>query len=247
MTRRRTGGRISWRTVPTLVAGTLATLAAVLLVRWRGPARAESELTDRIIGRWAAVWLWAAGARVAVDGLQRVRSAAPCVVVSNHQSNLDPMVHLHELPLSLRVLAKRELFQIRLFGPTMRMIGMVEVDRSSPDFRQIDQAAARDLAAGHSLLAYPEGTYSADGSIGEFKDGAFSIAIANQVPIVPVATHGTRRIWPPGSNSIHGGQVRLVAASALPTKGLTHQDVATLREQARDLICSAHRALVMAP
>ena len=78
--------------------------------------------------------------------------------MSDHQSNLDPMVHLRALPLSLRVLAMRELFRIPLLGRAMRTAGMIEVDRDSPDFRQIDQAAARSLAAGHSLLVYPEGT-----------------------------------------------------------------------------------------
>ena len=168
------------------------------------------------------------------------------MVVSNHQSNLDPIVHLRALPLSLRVLARHDLFRIWLFGPALRMIGMIEVDRESPDFRQIDQAAARDLAAGHSLLAYPEGTTSPDGTVGEFKDGAFIIAIASQVPIVPAAIHGTCRIWPPGRAAIHAGQVRVVAASPLQTTGLTQHDVARLREQARDAICSAHRELVTA-
>ena len=123
----------------------------------------------------------------------RQRTAAAYVVVSNHQSNLDPMVHLQALPLSLRVLAKREMFQILLLGPAMRTAGMIEVDRDSPDFRRIDQAAARSLAAGHSLLVYPEGTTSPDGTIGDFKDGAFIIAVTSQVPIVPVTIHGTCR------------------------------------------------------
>ena len=57
-------------------------------------------------------------------------SAAAYVVVSNHQSNLDPMVHLQALPL--RVLAKREMFQILLLGPAMRTAGMIEVDQDSP-------------------------------------------------------------------------------------------------------------------
>jgi 1-acyl-sn-glycerol-3-phosphate acyltransferase len=87
---------------------------------------------------------------------------------------------------------------------------------------------------------------SPDGTIGEFKDGAFIIAIASQVPIVPTAIHGTRRIWPPGRAAIHAGQVRVAAASPLPTTGLTRRDVAGLREQARDAICSAHRKLVTA-
>ena len=66
---------------------------------------------------------------MAVHDLEHVRPAAAYVVVSNHQSNLDPMVHLQALPLSLRVLAKREMFQILLLGPAMRTAGMIEVDR----------------------------------------------------------------------------------------------------------------------
>ena len=146
--RRREGVWVAWRTVPTFVAGVLATLAVALLVRFRGPARADSAVTDWMVRWWAAVWLRAAGARVVVDGLEHVESAATYVVVSNHQSNLDPMAQLWALPLSLRVLAMRELFRIPLLGRAMRTAGMIEVDRDSPDFGQIDDAAARSLAAG---------------------------------------------------------------------------------------------------
>jgi 1-acyl-sn-glycerol-3-phosphate acyltransferase len=218
---RRKGGWVSWRTVPTFVAGVLATLAVAVLLLCRGSARAESPVTDRMVRWWAAVWLRAAGARVAVHDLEHVRPAAAYVVVSNHQSNLDPMVHLQALPLSLRVLAKREMFQILLLGPAMRTAGMIEVDRDSPDFRRIDQAAARSLAAGHSLLVYPEGTTSPDATIGDFKDGASIIAVTSQVPIVPVTIQGTCRIWPPGRSAIHGGQVHIVVGSPLLTSGLT--------------------------
>jgi 1-acyl-sn-glycerol-3-phosphate acyltransferase len=199
-----------------------------------------------VVRWWAAVWLHSAGARVVVDGLEHVESAATYVVVSNHQSNLDPMAQLRALPLSLRVLAMRELFQIPLLGRAMRTAGMIEVDRDSPDFRQIDQAAAQSLAAGHSLLVYPEGTTSPDGTIGDFKDGAFIIAVTSQVPIVPLTIHGTCRIWPPGRSAIHGGPVHIVVGSPLLTSGLTHHDIARLREHARDVICSAHRDLVTA-
>jgi len=234
---------VSRRTVPAFAAGVLTTLAAAVLVLCRGPARADSPVTDRIVRWWAAAWLRSAGARVAVRGLEHVRADIVYVVVSNHQSNLDPMVHLRALPLSLRVLAMRELFRIWLLGRAMRAIGMIEVDRDSPDFDQIDQAAARSLAAGHSLLVYPEGTTSPDGAIGEFKDGAFVIAVTNQVPVLPVAIDGTCRIWPPGLTAIHGGQVRLMIGGPLPTSGLTHHDIPMLRERARQVICSARGSL----
>ncbi len=234
---------MSWRTVPAFAVGVLATLAGALLVWCRGPGRADSAVTDRVVRWWAAVWLRAAGARVVVDGLEHVEPAATYVVVSNHQSNLDPMAHLRALPLSLRILAIRELFQILLLGRAMRTVGMIEVDRESPDIRQIDDAAARSLSAGHSLLVYPEGRASPDGRIGEFKDGAFIVAVTNQVPVLPVAIHGTCQVWPPGGYAIRGGEVRIAVGRPLQTSGLTHLDIAGLRDQARDVIRSAHRDL----
>jgi 1-acyl-sn-glycerol-3-phosphate acyltransferase len=108
---------VSWRTLPTFPAGVLATAGGAVLVWCRGAARADSGFTDRIMRWWAGVWLRAAGARVTADGLEYLSAAGPCVVVSNHQSDLDPIVALRVLPVSLRVLAMRELFRIRAAGP----------------------------------------------------------------------------------------------------------------------------------
>ena len=237
---------MAWRTVSTFVAGVLATVAGAVVLWCRGPARADSAVTDRLVRWWASVLLRAAGARVVVQGLEHVDPAATYVVVSNHQSSLDPLVHLRVLPLSLRALAMRELFQIPVLGRAMRTAGMIEVDRHSPDFGQIDATAARSLAAGHSLLVYPEGRISPDGAIGAFKDGAFIIAVANQVPVLPVAIHGSRRIWPPGRRAIHSGQVRVSVGRPLPTGHRAGHEVARLCDQAHDAICSAHRDLVTA-
>jgi 1-acyl-sn-glycerol-3-phosphate acyltransferase len=233
----------AWRTVPTFAAGVLATVAAAGVVSCRGPARADSAVTDRLVRWWASVWLRTAGARVVVHGLEHLDPAATYVVVSNHQSSLDPLVQLRVLPLSLRVLAMRELFRIPVLGHAMRTAGMIEVDRDCPDVGQIDAAAARSLAAGHSLLVYPEGRISRDGAIGEFKDGAFIIAVASRTPVLPVAIQGTRRIWQPGRRAIHSGQVHVTVGHPMPASHLTGHDVAGLRDQARDAICSAHRDL----
>jgi 1-acyl-sn-glycerol-3-phosphate acyltransferase len=66
------------------------------------------------------------------------------------------------------------------------------------------------------------------------------------VPVVPVALHGTGRIWSPGHWAIHAGQVRGVIGSPLPISGLTRHDVARLRDQAWETVCSAYRDLVLA-
>lgn len=89
----------------------------------------------------------------------------------------------------------RELFQIPLLGQAMRMT-LIEVDRDSPDFREIYTDAARALAAGRSLLAFPEGRIPPGGSTRQFKDGAFINRSRTPAPIVPLAICGTRQIWP---------------------------------------------------
>jgi len=87
----------------------------------------------------AGVWL-RRGAQVAVDSLEHVHAVGSCVVVSNHQYGLDPIAQLRSLPISLRARAMRELFRIPLLGRAMRTIGMIEVDRGSLDFGEIDTA-----------------------------------------------------------------------------------------------------------
>jgi 1-acyl-sn-glycerol-3-phosphate acyltransferase len=86
--------------VPAFVGG-LATLAGFVVVWCRGPARADSALTDRLVRWWASVWLHAGGARVTVEGLENVSAGTSYVVVSNHESNLDPILRLSVLPMSL--------------------------------------------------------------------------------------------------------------------------------------------------
>lgn len=222
-----------------MAAGVVATLAAAAIVWFRS----DAAVIDRVTRWWAAAWLRAAGARLSVQGLENVEPGRSYVVVSNHESNLDSMAYLQALPLSLRFLAKREMFRAPVLGWVMRATGMVEVDRSAPDLYQIDDAAARCLRAGQSLLVYPEGTTSADGMIGGFKDGAFVLAIRNQVPILPVTIHGTGRVWPAGRAVIHSGEVHILIGRPVPVTGLTHRDARHLRDQVRHSLLAAHHDL----
>jgi len=98
--------------------------------RRTGPGRLSGHRSDSaVVGR---SMVHAAGARVAVQGAEHVRPGTAYVVVSNHQSNLDPTVHLRVLPPGLRILAKREMFRIWLLGPAMRAAGMIEVTGTPP-------------------------------------------------------------------------------------------------------------------
>jgi 1-acyl-sn-glycerol-3-phosphate acyltransferase len=189
-----------------------------------------------------AVGLDAVGLGPVGLGPVELDAVGPCVVVANHQSGLDPVTLVKALPLSLRILAMRELFEIVLLGRALRTIGMIEVDRESPSLRVIVKSVAELLAAGHSVLIFPEGKISVDGSVREFKDGAFLMAVMNQVPILPVAICGTNKVWPAAGREIRSGTVHIAIGPPIATSGRTRRDVPALRAQAREFIATAHDA-----
>jgi 1-acyl-sn-glycerol-3-phosphate acyltransferase len=226
-----------------MTVGAIATAAVAISLCCRPARRGDPGVIDRVTRRWASAWLRLAGARLTVQGAENIEPGQAYLVVCNHQSYLDSMALLRALPLSLRFLAKAEMFQTPVLGQAMRAAGMVEVNRESPDLRQIDDAAARCLTAGQSLLVYPEGTTSADGTIDAFKNGAFVLAITNQVPVLPVAIEGTGRIWPPGRAVIHAGRVRILIGRPVPVAGLSFHDARQLRDRVRHAVITAHRDL----
>jgi len=169
--------------------------------------------------------------RLRVEGAQNIDPTQPYVIVSNHQSNLDPMAHIAGIPLAIRFLAMRALFDIPVLGSVLRNIGMIEVDRDDPDMTSIRTGTQRALSAGISVLVFPEGKTSGDGSIDRFHSGAFVLAVANGVPVLPVTLMGTRAVWTPGSNAIRGGTVRIVIGAPIPTQDLTTRDAIGLRDR----------------
>lgn len=212
-------------------AGATVVVLAVVGIAARGPR--PSRLVDGALRAWARCWLRPAGARLEVAGRENLDARVAYVVVSNHQSNLDPIAHLAALPIPLRFLAMREVFALPVVGAALRRLGMIEVDRSDPDGRAIAEGTARALAAGASVLVYPEGGTSGDGRVGSFRSGAFRLAVANGVPIIPVATYGTRDVWPTDRNVITAGVVRIVVGAPIATSGMTDADVIALRDQVR--------------
>ena len=222
-----------WRTWPALVLGSWWTLllAGLLIAcprRWRSHA-----LTNRLLDLWAQGWLVATGARVEIEGVQHLQGIGACVVVANHQSNLDTIVLTSTFSGAIRILTKRELFDVPLLGAALRAVGMVEVNRTMPDRAAITAAAADTLAHGIPILVFPEGPTSRDGKLLPFKPGAFHIAIRHGVPVLPVLVTDTRNVWPAKRLKIRSGQVRVVITPPIDTADLVPPDVTALRATVR--------------
>jgi 1-acyl-sn-glycerol-3-phosphate acyltransferase len=156
------------------------------------PARA-----DVIIRRWAQKLLDHAELGIEVCGLEHLARGETYVVMSNHQSLYDiPALHV-ALPLTLRMIAKSELFRVPLWSHAMLASGYVPIHRGDHTKALQDlRAAQKALESGISIWIAPEGTRSPDGQLLEFKPGGFHLATAVRFRILPVTIDGTRLCLP---------------------------------------------------
>jgi 1-acyl-sn-glycerol-3-phosphate acyltransferase len=200
---------------------------------------------------WGFVFMKVAGVSWEVEGLEHLEPGRSYMLLSNHASNLDPPFHIAVVCklLSVRFLAKAELFKIPLFAQAMRRVGIVETDRAAhaAAHRKINEQVAVVIEQGLSLIIYPEGTRSRDAELKPFKKGAFRIAIDNGLPVVPIATAGLDKAWPPGSKLVRGGHARLVIHEPIPTGHLGPNDISDLRDRVSLIIGDAYDRLRASP
>jgi len=159
---------------------------------------------------WAKAALLANRVKVSIEGIEHLKGKGPYIFMSNHQGSYDIFALLGYLPFQFRWLAKKELFSIPFFGWVMAAAGYISVDREGT--RETVDAmnrAAQKIREGMSVVIFPEGSRSPDGSIQPFKKGGFSLAIKSKVPIVPIAIAGSREIMPKGKLTLNPGEIRI--------------------------------------
>jgi 1-acyl-sn-glycerol-3-phosphate acyltransferase len=158
---------------------------------------------------WSRISLFLAGARVTLRGMEHLPSG-PVIFMSNHQSNFDIPSLLASLPCRIYWIAKKELFDIPVFGASMKRGGYIPLDRS--DGRKAlksMEAAAAIIRAGKSVVMFPEGTRSQDLRLLPFKRGGFMLALRAGVPVVPVTINGSGRVNPAGRTVIRPGEITI--------------------------------------
>jgi len=182
---------------------------------------------------------WMLGVEVTMHGLEHVTTGGPFIYASSHQSHLDILTLLGHLPGATRFAAKRELWRHPVVGGVLDTLGMVPIERDAGgrSIEVLKQAAQDDS----SIVIFPEGTRSRDGRLHDFKKGAFVLAIATGLPIVPVCCRGTRRLMPRGSRlTIVPGPVDIFIEPPIVTTGLGHDDRDALAARVRVAIERHH-------
>ncbi len=163
--------------VPSLLLGVPA---AVLDRRWQSAINLATTT-------WGELGTALAGIEVKVEGEQHLWSHRPAVFIWNHQSAVEVLVLCKLLRRDFVGVSKQEVRRNPFFGPAFALAGTVFVDRFNRERAiQALEPAIQALRSGLSLAIAPEGTRSATGRLGRFKKGAFHLALAAGVPIVPI-------------------------------------------------------------
>jgi len=165
-----------------------------------------------------ALMRWWFGLRV--TGAEHVPPEGPTLIVSNHQSVLDPPIIGGAAPRQIYFMAKAELFRIPLFGRLIKALNARPVRREGSDPRALKEAA-RLLDEGKALLVFPEGTRSLDGSLAEAKPGVGMLAVMSGAPVVPAYVSGTLEALPKGAARPRRSQVSVRFGPALHFKVLS--------------------------
>jgi 1-acyl-sn-glycerol-3-phosphate acyltransferase len=184
---------------------------------------------------WSRNVLRAAKTPVIADGLEHIPRDRPVIYASNHSSMFDIWALFATLPGSVRFVAKRELFKIPLLGRAMLAAGHIPIDRAARKraFEAYDEAARTIQRGTSSIVVFPEGTRSRTGELLPFKNAPFGLAIAAQVPIIPVYVHHTFEIMPKGAWQLRPRPIRLLAGPPIMTAGLRPEDRERLRDEVR--------------
>ena len=146
--------------------------------------------------------------RLRYSGTGNVPRSGGVLVVSNHQSHLDPPLVGAGFPRQMTFLARVTLFRFSPFGWLIASVGAIPINREGSALSGI-RATLQALQRGDAVLVFPEGTRSRDGDLGTFKPGLTLVARRAKVPIQPVAVEGAYHAWPRSASLPRSGDIRV--------------------------------------
>ena len=196
-----------WWLVPLLVAWYVAAFLAMVLTalilsritRDAAPSTAR-RFTYCLISRvceWACLLC---GMRVTAEGVDRLPTEQPFLVVGNHLSNLDPLVALATLRgFDTAFVSKPENFKIPVVSTVMRNTAFLPIDRENPRnaVATIKTAVAHITDRALCIGIYPEGTRNKTGEgLLPFHNGSFKIATSAKCPIAVLTVRYDKDVFP---------------------------------------------------
>ena len=210
------------------LAGSLASLGPAAMIGLSAGLASGSlrKGADLMLSTYAELATTLTGVSLNVEGEEHLFSHRPAVFIFNHQSGLDSILMAQLTRRDVVGVAKKELETAPIVGPLMKAAGVVFVDRGDRA-RAIEamKPAVEAMREGLSVVIAPEGTRSATRKLGRFKKGAFRMAMAAGVPIVPVVLKNSLDALPRDGFVIRATTIDVVVHPPIPTRDWKREDL----------------------
>ena len=218
-------------------------LGLITLVNFLGVV-VVAPFSPRLASRWFA-GMWARGlmylvpAKLTVYGEENLPLHPSYIVVANHLSLMDIPILYGWLDLDLKWVMKKELRKVPLIGGGCALLGHIFIDRSNRAvaLRQLEDVK-QELEPGISILFFPEGSRSRDGTLKRFKNGAFVMAKDLDLPILPITLTNADTILPPDGMDLRPGSAQMIIHPPIGIEEVRDSSSEQLRDRARAIIAS---------
>lgn len=220
--------------------GTLPKLSKAKRLEKQGNLEARERYVHEASTKWMLGNIKRSGSTVEVIGAENIPQDQNVVFISNHQGNFDIPLLMGYINVPKGFISKVEAKKIPVISQWMELIHCVFMDRSTLK----GSAGAiiegiKLIKEGHSMVIFPEGHRSKADQMQPFKAPSFKLATKAGAPIVPVTIDGSYKILEANNNRIRPAHVRLTIHPAIPTQGLSKDELAALPDQVQQIIQSA--------
>jgi 1-acyl-sn-glycerol-3-phosphate acyltransferase len=226
-----------------LVVSTVVTFLIAIVAFVTLPFNRTEKLYHGIGRFWSRALLRICGVRVVLHGAECIDRSRSYIYASNHASMFDIPVVIAGLPDDIRLVYKKELERIPVFGWGLKWGSYIGIDRGrGAEARKSLDEAIEKIRRGASVLLFVEGTRTSDGRLQPFKRGAFHLAARAGVPVVPLTINGTYSIVPKHSLRIRPGTVDLILSPPVAVTGTSEKETERqIMERVRSAIEQQYR------
>ncbi|EHI12737.1 HAD-IB family hydrolase/lysophospholipid acyltransferase family protein [Mycolicibacterium thermoresistibile] len=192
---------------------------------------------------WGKLLLAATGVELNVLGEENLTAERPAVFIFNHRNQVDPVIAGRLVKDNFTMVGKKELADDPLLGMLGKVMDVAFIDRSDPTaavegLRKVEELAAK----GVSILIAPEGTRVDTNEVGPFKKGAFRIAMATGIPIVPIVIRNAEVVAARNSTTFNPGKVDVVVYPPIPVDDWTVEELPERIAEVRQLYLDTLKA-----
>jgi 1-acyl-sn-glycerol-3-phosphate acyltransferase len=187
--------------------------------------KAQDSYICFLANMWGRSLIRVAGGKVTVSGLENIPVQNNICFISNHQGVFDIPLIVGYIPKAIGFIAKKELVFIPVIGLWIKVIHCIFIDRSNKRKSvQTIQQGVKNIATGHPMVIFPEGTRSQSNKMGEFKSGSLKLALRSNALVIPLTIDGSYKIREENNGIITPASVNLTVHPVIDISVLNEEE-----------------------